>query len=54
MFLFDPSVGNGAALIMLSRAALSELSMRVSDASADRGDDAMADTFWQMGAMVNA
>jgi hypothetical protein len=54
MFTFDPSVGNGATLIMLDRSLLSELSMRVSDASADRGNIAMADSFWQMGVMVNA
>ena len=47
---FDPTVGTGA---FLNAALLAELSMRMSDAAAERGDDAMADSFWQLGAMMS-
>jgi hypothetical protein len=49
MITFDPRIGTGA---LLKAALLSELTFRVADAAAERGDDSMADAFWQMGAMV--
>lgn len=51
---FDPAIGNGAALVTLNRAAVVEATMQTADAAAERGDDAMADNFWQMGVMVDA
>lgn len=52
MFSFDPSIGTGAAL-MVKPALLSELTLRVADSAAERGDVSMADAFWQMGVSVN-
>lgn len=52
MFSFDPSIGTGAAL-MVKPALLAELTLRIADAAAERGDDSMADAFWGVGVLVS-
>ena len=49
MFTFDPSVGTGA---FIRRAMLAELTFRVADSAADKGDDKTADAFWALGVQV--
>lgn len=51
-WLFDPAIGTGMNLRMMSTEVQSEQSFKIADAAAERGDDKIADTYWQMGAMT--
>jgi hypothetical protein len=51
MFTFDPTVGTGTFLL-IHPPLLSELTLRVADAAAERGEDNIADSFWQLGCLI--
>jgi len=53
MFTFDPTVGTGTFLL-IHPPLLSELTLRVADNAAERGDDKTADAFWALGVQVAA
>ena len=51
MFTFDPTVGT-ETFLLIHPIILSELSLRVADAAADKGEDNIADAFWALGVQV--